>query len=118
MPKLTEEQIRAAALAKIQHACDAIQAAQDQLGTACSQLSALMYGAPAWKKCSKLYDNVHSFWYVVDGLRHHSKVTLDSMNIEALQARIDKASASPGGNRDASTQALSKPDDHPAPAGA
>lgn len=89
----SKEQIRAATLLKIQRACDAIQEAQNQLGTACSELSALMYGAPAWKKASKLYDNVHAFWYFADGLRQHARVTLDSTNIEGLRRALERAAA-------------------------
>lgn len=93
-----QQQIRGATLLKIQRACDAIQQAQNQLGTACSELSALMYGAKAWKKASKLYDDVHKFWYVVDGLRYDSRVTLDSTNVEALRrALASKAAAVPAG---------------------
>lgn len=91
----SKEQIRAATLAKIQRACDAIQEAQNQLGTACGELSALMYGAPAWKKASKLYDTVHAFWYVVDGLRQHSRVTLDSTNVDGLRRALERKAAAP-----------------------
>lgn len=93
MTQPTELQIRGATLRKIQRACDAIQEAQNQLGTACGELSALMYGAPAWKKAHKLYDNIHAFWYVVDGLRHHSRVRIDSTTIDALRRALEQQAA-------------------------
>lgn len=93
MMEPTREQIRAATLLRIKRACDAIQEAQNQLGTACSELSALMYGAPAWKKAAKLYDQVHAFWYVTDALQHNRKVTLDSVNVDGLRRALERAAA-------------------------
>lgn len=118
MPKLTEEQIQAATRARVAQALAHIQEAQDSLLDACNMLSALRYANPLQRRTLKLHDTVKAHWYKVDRLHRDKRVVLDPLNIEALQARIDQASASTGGNRDASTQALSKPDDHPASAGA
>lgn len=118
MPKLTEEQIQKATRARVAQALARIQEAQDALLDAANMLSALRYAHPLQLRTLKLHDSVKAHWYRVDGLHRNKKVRLDPLNIEALQARIDQASASTGGNRDASTQALSKPDDHPASAGA
>lgn len=84
---LTDAQIRAATQARLQQALAAVQRAQDELGTACQCLSALEWGDPAYQQASKLYDQVHAFWYVIDGLRHHRKVRLDRLNIEAIERR-------------------------------
>lgn len=89
----TEEQIRAATVARIQAAQDALQRAQDALGDACSHLSALQWGSPAWKRASKLYDQVHAHWYVVQALHHHRKVRIDPTNIEALGRRLAEKAA-------------------------
>lgn len=89
----TEAQIRAATLAKINRALACIQEAQNQLGTACGELSALMYGAPTHRACSKLYDRVHAFWYTVSSLQNKRGVRLDSTNIEGLRKALERQAA-------------------------
>jgi hypothetical protein len=67
------------AQARIDRALQQIEAAQALLGRACAELSTLCHGASAWQRCSKLYDQVHAFWYRVRSLpdgRHH--ITTDS----------------------------------------
>lgn len=87
----SKEQIRAATLAKIAKAQQHIEAAQNQLDSARSELSALMYGAPAWKACGALRERVHAFWYRVGDLRGMKRVTLDATNIERLARAIEAA---------------------------
>lgn len=87
MSKLTDDEIRQHTQARINQALAHVQRAQDELGKACSMLSALEWGNPAYKKAGKLYDNVHAFWYVVDNLRHNRKVRLDRTNIAAIEQR-------------------------------
>lgn len=83
--KLSEEQIKAATQARIVQALAKVQLAQDDLGRACEMLSPLEHAAPIYRKAQQLYDKVHSFWYVVEGLKHNPKVRLDRTNIEAIE---------------------------------
>lgn len=85
---LTEEQIKAATAARIRQALAAVQRAQDELGTACQCLSPLEWGDPTYRKAQKLYDEVHAFWYVVEGLTFNPKVRLDRVNIAALEKAV------------------------------
>jgi len=86
---LTEEQIRQYTKAHIAAARTAVHEAQDALGRACSMLSPLEYGSPTHQKASKLYDQVHAFWYKVDGLYNNPKVRLDRDNIAAIEKQLD-----------------------------
>lgn len=68
---------RAEAKRRLEEALGHIQAAQDELGRACAMLSSLRYGSPAWKRVSRLYDQVHGGWYRVAALRHHAHLEMD-----------------------------------------
>ena len=86
--EIPDEQLHAAKSARLQKALNHIQRAQNELGSACGELSALCGAVPQWKGASKLYDQVHAFWYRVDGLRHKKGVRLDSINIDAIARRL------------------------------
>lgn len=86
----TEEQIRAATLARIQEAQRAIQEAQNHLGRACSALSSLQHAAPLHKQVSKEYDRVHALWYKVEGLLFKKGVRLDALSIESLRKWMEE----------------------------
>lgn len=86
--KIPQPVLDAAARAKIDKALAHIQEAQNHLGSACGELSALCGAIPQWKRASALYDQVHAYWYKVDGLRHNPRIYLDSTNVDALEKRL------------------------------
>jgi hypothetical protein len=88
MTKLTDAQIKQATEARIAQALKHVHAAQNELSRAREMLSALEYACPEYRKAGTLYDRVHDFWYVVDGLRHKRRVRLDRTNISALEQRM------------------------------
>jgi hypothetical protein len=85
--KLSEVEIRAEARLRIERALANIQEAQNQLGNACAELSALEGGVPVWKATSKLYDSAHALWYRVERFRQQGRYRLDSINVQALERR-------------------------------
>lgn len=90
MNRPTDVQIAAAAQAKVARALALIERAQNDLGSACAELSALTGGVPVWRACHKLTDQVHKFWYRVHHWRGGGKFSLDSTNIDALARAIAK----------------------------
>lgn len=86
--EVPDQTIAIATKGKIQKALGHIHAAQDQLGHATGELSALVGGVRDWKRASKLYDDVHALWYRVDGLQHDKRVRLDDTNIAAIAKAI------------------------------
>lgn len=80
--------LTAAKKARLQKALAHLQEAQNHLGSACGDLSALCGAVPQWRKASKLYDQVHAFWYQVDGLKNRDRVFLDSTNVHALELKL------------------------------
>lgn len=90
---VTPAMSKAAAAARIGEALAHIQRAQDELSSACADLSAICGGAPVWKKCHALTDRVHAFWYVVDRFRNGGKFHLDSMNVDSLRKALERAEA-------------------------
>lgn len=89
---LSPEQLRAEAQLRVLRALEKIQEAQNQLGQACAELSALQGGVPVWKATSKLYDRVHALWYRVERFRQQGRYRLDSVNVQALERRKEKQS--------------------------
>lgn len=60
----------AVARARVQHALDLLQEAQNLVGRALQSLSPITGGAlPVYNKGHKLYDQVHRYWYVVNALK-------------------------------------------------
>lgn len=90
MSTLTKEQLRAAAEARVRNALAHIQEAQNHLGAAREQLSALCGGIPVWKSAGKLYDRVHTFWYRVERFRQRGRFKLDDSNIKALERQAQE----------------------------
>lgn len=80
-------QLRAEAQLRVQKALDHIQQAQNELGSACAELSALVGGIPVWKATGTLYDRVRALWYRVESFRARGRFQLDSINVEALERR-------------------------------
>ncbi len=68
-----------AAQAQIQRALAHIENAQAELGRAQSELSSLRNIGPTWKRCGKLYNSVHAYWYRVQNLANkRGRITTDS----------------------------------------
>lgn len=100
--KIPQPMLNAAARARIDKALAHIQEAQNHMGSACGELSALCGAIPQWKRASKLYDQVHAFWYKVDGLIGSPRIYLDSTNVDALEKRLTALA----GGRDLATITL------------
>lgn len=84
----TDGQIRAAAEAKIAKALALIERAQNDLCSACSELSAITHGAQMWNATSKMADKVRATWWRVHHFRMRGKFGLDSMNVAALEKKL------------------------------
>lgn len=91
MPTLTDQQLHAAARARISTAMERVERAQGELSNACAELSAIHGGVPVWRKAHKLHDQVKSFWYKLDAFRAGGKWKLDDDNVAALQRRAQAA---------------------------
>ena len=92
---LTEEQLRAEALRRVSRALALIEQAQNDLGSACAELSALEGGMRVWNACRKLTDRVHEFWYRIDGFRASGRFKLDGTNVAALARRLQQQATTP-----------------------
>ena len=92
-PKLTDAQLRAAAEERVRRAMALVERAQNDLASACGELSALVGGIPVWKACHKLTDRVHAFWYRVQRFQQGGKFKLDRVNVEALERRLSAAAS-------------------------
>lgn len=94
--KATEAEKKAYALARLNRACALIERAQNDLASACGELSALNGGIPTWTACHKLTDRVKSFWYRVDNFRKVGRWSLDETNVQALERRLAELEAAQG----------------------
>lgn len=83
------EQVRAEADARVRRALVLIERAQNDLASACGELSALVGGIPVWNACGKLTDRVRAYWYRVDRFRSGGRFKLDDIHTEALARRLD-----------------------------
>lgn len=92
-PTLSPETLRLAARERVQRAMTLIERAQNDLGAACAELSALEGGIPVWTACHKLTDKVHAFWYRVDSFRQRGRFKLDGANVEGLARRLAASQA-------------------------
>lgn len=88
--KLTDAELTAAARQRADAACALIEKAQNDLDSACAELSALVGGVPVWTATRKMTERVHSLWYKVDAFRKAGRYGLDSVNVEALERRRAK----------------------------
>jgi hypothetical protein len=95
MSTLTPEQLRAEANARVRNALARIERAQNELASACADLSSLVGGIQVWNVCHKLTDKVRDFWYRVDRFRAGGKFSLDSINVEAIERRMSATSVQP-----------------------
>lgn len=77
---------RALAVERVNKAMDKIQAAQNLLQEARSELSSVQHGAPAWRRLGSLYERVHAEWYRTRKLLDNSRIRIDR---EPLPVEID-----------------------------
>lgn len=82
-----------AAHAKICLAMQRIERAQNELASACADLSAIRGGVPIWKACSSLTDRVKAYWYRVETFRRAGKFGLDDLHTETLRQSLERAAA-------------------------
>lgn len=82
--------MRAAATVRIERALALIERAQNDLGSACGELSALEGAIPVWKATSAKYDQVKALWYRIHNQRMLGRYRLDETNIEAELRRQGK----------------------------
>ena len=85
---LTDAQLHAAAVLRVERALALIENAQSQLGAACAELSALCHGYPLQRATSKLYDKVRAHWWRVHTFRTAGRFYLDPTSVEALEKRF------------------------------
>lgn len=85
---MTPEQVKTESHLRIRKALEHIQQAQNELGSACAELSSITGGVTVWRTTSKLYDSVHALWYRVEDFRMRGKFGLDSLSTEALKERL------------------------------
>jgi len=91
--------LQALATARIDAAMAHVQRAQDELLDACNQLSALCYGASAYKRCGAVRDHVHKLWYVIQAFKQGRKYRLDDTNVYAYaQRQLRTAQEGSGGD--------------------
>lgn len=91
MTPLSDDELSAAANLRVRRALESIERAQNELASACGELSALEGANPVWKACAVLTDRVHKFWYRVSDFRAAGKFKLDRTHIEALQRTRQQA---------------------------
>lgn len=87
--KATPEQLQAEARRRVDRACALIERAQNDLATACGELSALNYGAPVWKATGKMHDRVKALWWRVHQFRNGGRYRLDSDNVAGFERRLE-----------------------------
>lgn len=88
--KATPEQLKAAARQRADRACALIERAQNDLASACSELSALQKGAPTWRRVSKMHDQVKALWWKVHQFRMSENYRLDPANVAGLERRLQQ----------------------------
>lgn len=94
--RLTPEEIRESAKARLRNAMVHIERAQNELDRACQELSPITWGDPLYTACGKIRERVHTFWYRVKNFRDtNKKYGLDASNIEALAKQIAALRAPP-----------------------
>lgn len=86
----TAEQLAAAARRRVDRACALIERAQNDIDSACSELSTLVHGIPVWRATSKMGDRVKALWWKVHHFRMAGRYHLDEMHVQALERDLEK----------------------------
>jgi hypothetical protein len=81
------EMLKAAADAKLRRALELIERAQNDLASACAELSGLEGGIATWKATNQLHDRVRKLWYRAEKFRRVGRYKLDQMNRDAIARR-------------------------------
>lgn len=84
----TPEQLKAAAHARVDRACALIERAQNDLDSACAELSTLVGGCTVWKATSTMGDRVKSLWWKVHNFRMGARYKLDDMHVDSLRREL------------------------------
>lgn len=95
-PTITPDTLKLAARQRVNRALALIERAQNDLGSACAELSTLEGGVPVWNACHKLTDKVHAFWYRVEAFRNGGRYKLDRTHVEALERKLAACAPPPG----------------------
>ena len=80
--------LKAEALQRVRRALALIEQAQNDLNSACQQLSSLRGGYMRYRATGTLRDNVHQHWYRVQKLLHSKRLTLDGVNAQEFLKKI------------------------------
>lgn len=75
--------LRAASIARVDEALRRVEAAQNELTSACTQLSALVGAGAMWKSTYALQNRVHSHWERLSTFRNLGRYKLDDLNAKA-----------------------------------
>lgn len=88
---LSKEELAIAARLRADRACELIERAQNDLDTACAELSGLVGGVTVWKATSQMGDRVKALWSKVNGFRNGERYKLDDTHVQYLKRRIEEA---------------------------
>lgn len=85
----TPAQLQAAAKFRVDRALRLIEQAQNDLNSACADLSTLNGGVPVWKATGAMADRVKALWYRVHNFRMGGRYSLDDMHVQALAKNLE-----------------------------
>jgi hypothetical protein len=94
---LTDAQLQAAAVLRVETALALIERAQNDLASACAELSTLCGGCSVWKSTSSMTDKVKAHWYRVRDFRIAGRFYLDPMHVELEEPRFLQRVVKPTG---------------------
>lgn len=86
----TPAQLQAAAKFRIDRALQLIEQAQNDLNSACADLSTLNGGVPVWKATGAMADRVKALWYRVHNFRMGGRYSLDDMHVQSLAKNLEQ----------------------------
>jgi hypothetical protein len=72
---------------RLQRALELIERAQNDVASACAELSALDGGVPTWKAANQLHERIRALWYRVDKFRRVGRWKLDATHRDAIARR-------------------------------
>lgn len=79
---------QAEATRRLERALALIERAQNDLASACGELSTLEHGVPSWKATSTMCDRVKALWWKVHHFRMARRYRLDQMHRDALDRKL------------------------------
>lgn len=84
------EQLRAGARVRADRACALIERAQNDLASACAELSTLVGGVTVWNATGKMHDRVKALWWKVHHFRMGARYRLDDVHVAALEKALQE----------------------------